>query len=188
MEAAGMKDEAKFKEYLTALCEIHDKKISPLLVSLYWKVLEQFTDEQCIRAFKALIYETRYFPKPVEFIEAIRGKNGDRATAAWIEVLETVKRVGHYQSVRFSDPVIHAAIESMGGWVRVAGDMKADDEKWKQKEFERLYDVMSRNPRDKMPEYLPGLCEIQNATNGYDHKADVVMIGGNEQKQIGEAQ
>jgi len=182
-----MKDESKFKEYLTALCEIHDKKISPLLASLYWKVLEPFTDEQCEKAFKTLIYETRYFPKPVEFVEIIRGKNQDRATVAWLEVLDTVKHVGHYQSVQFSDPVIHSVIESMGGWVRLAGDMKADEEKWKQKEFERLYDVLSKNPRDKMPGYLPGLCEIQNAANGYDFKAEVYQVGGQERKQIGVA-
>ena len=178
-----MRDESKFKEYLTALCEIHDKKISPLLASLYWKVLEPFTDEQCEKAFKSLIYESRFFPKPVEFIETIKGTTGDRATTAWLEVLETVARVGHYQSVRFDDPVIHAVIEAMGGWVRLAGDMKADEEKWKQKEFERLYQVLSKNPRDNVPSYLPGLCEIQNAANGYDITSNPVMIG-NERKQL----
>lgn len=181
-----MKNESKFKEYLTALCEIHDKKISPLLASLYWKVLEPFTDEQCERAFKSLIYESRFFPKPVEFVEIIRGTNNDNATRAWLEVLETVKRVGHYQSVMFSDPLIHSVIESMGGWVRLAGGMKADEEIWKQKEFERLYNVLSKNPRDKMPSYLPGLCEIQNTANGYDVENEIMKIGyGKEVGKIG---
>jgi len=85
--------------------------------------------------------------------------------------------------VRFDDPVIHAVIEAMGGWVRLAGDMKADEEKWKQKEFERLYQVLSKNPRDNVPSYLPGLCEIQNAANGYDITSNPVMIG-NERKQL----
>ncbi len=101
---------------------------------------------------------------------------------AWIEVLETVKRVGHYQSVRFSDPVIHAVIDVMGGWVRL-GDMKVDDEKWKQREFERLYEILSKNPRDRMPEYLPGLSEIQNAASGYEVKQEIISIG-NERLQI----
>lgn len=174
-----MRDETKFKEYLTALCEIHDKQISPLLASLYWKVLEPFTDEECEKAFKALIYKSRFFPKPVEFIETIKGTTGDRATTAWLEVLETVARVGHYQSVRFDDPVIHAVIEAMGGWVRLAGDMKADEEKWKQKEFERLYGIFIRNPRDKHPQYLPGLCEITNAAEGYNVINKPIAIGAN---------
>ena len=172
-----MKDEVKFKEYLTALCEIHDKTISPLLTSIYWKVLEPFNDEDCEKVFKSLIYETRFFPKPSEFIEALRVKSSDQATMAWIDVLETVKRVGQYQSVKFSDPVIHGVIEAMGGWIKLAGDMTVDEEKWKQKEFEKLYEILARNPRDKNPEYLPGLCEVQNAANGYDVESGIVRIG-----------
>jgi len=181
MEAAVMRDESKFKEYLTALCEIHDKQISPLLASLYWKVLEPFTDEECEKAFKALIYKSRFFPKPVEFVEIIKGTSSDQATSAWLEVLATVKRVGQYQSVMFSDPLIHSVIESMGGWVRLAGGMKTDEEIWKQKEFERLYNVLSKNPRDKMPSYLPGLCEIQNTANGYDVRDEIVKIGNDKE-------
>ena len=87
------------------------------------------------------------------------------------------QKVGQYQSVKFNPPIIHGIIETMGGWIKLAGDMKADDEKWKQREFERLYDILSRNPPDKYPEYLPGVCEVQNAANGYEVDSGIVRIG-----------
>ena len=59
--------------------------------------------------------------------------------------------------------------------------MKTDEEIWKQKEFERLYNVLSKNPRDKMPSYLPGLCEIQNTANGYDVRDEIVKIGNDKE-------
>jgi hypothetical protein len=69
-----MKNEIKFKEYMTMLCELHDKILSDMMKDLYWKVLEPFTDEECERAFKELIYSTRFFPKPVDLIEILQGK------------------------------------------------------------------------------------------------------------------
>lgn len=159
---------------MLALCEIHDRKFSTLLSDLYWKVLEPFTDEQCEAAFEDLIYFTRFFPKPVEFIEKIRGTQSNRGALAWVDVLEAVKRVGPYQSVKFPDPVIHSVIEAMGGWVQLGG-MLTDEEKWKQKEFERLYQILES--RDANHEYLPGIVEIDNAARGFQQAVEPVLLG-----------
>lgn len=186
-----MQDEIKFKEYLSLLCEVFERKISQSLTDLYWKVLEPFNNEQCEAAFKEVVYSNKFFPKPADFIEILRGKKGDRSTAAWILVLNAVKRVGNYESVRFADPVIHSVIQVMGGWDRLAGTMTLDEEKWKQKEFERLYQVMER--RGNHPEYLPGYCEMQNGAQqivayedrtGKKWKREIIEIGFEEQKQI----
>ena len=180
-----MKDEIKFKEYLATLCEIHDRTMSKMLTDLYWKVLEPFNNEDCENAFREIIYTGRFFPKPADFTELLHGNKKNQATLAWLQVLETVKRVGDYRSVKFSNPVIHSVIESMGGWVRLAGDMQAAEEKWKQKEFERLYEVISQNPRGKHPEYLAGKCEIANGANGYAVKPDIIMIGFDRLRLVG---
>jgi hypothetical protein len=184
-------DKIKFKELLTVLCEIHDKKLSQTLADIYWESLSPFTDEQCEKAFKELILTNKFFPKPADFIEMLRGNKADRATEAWILVLNTVKRVGNYESVRFADPVIHSVLQVMGGWDHLAATMTIDEEKWKQKEFERLYQVMEK--RGNHPKYLPGTCEMQNGTQqisvyeertGKKFVQEIIEIGFEEQKQI----
>lgn len=181
------RDEKKFAELMVVLAEVYDSGNTPskLKMEVYFQALKDFKIEDVEKAVKGLIYTrtTASFPKPAEIIQEIRGTTRDRATEAWLEVLQTVKMVGHYQSVRFADPAIHSVIEAMGGWVRLAGNMRADEEIWRQKEFERLYEVLSTNPRKSAPTYLPGLCEIQNASDGYEIKQEIVDIGG-ERLQI----
>ena len=173
-----MKSEIIFKQYMTMLCELHDKILSDMMKDLYWKILEPFTDEQCEAAFKELIYESRFFPKPADFREAILGKKSNKATEAWIDVLNSVARIGNYQSVKFSDPVIHSVINAMGGWPQLC-QMEAKEEKWKQKEFERLYEVLSAR-EGKHQDYLPGTHEMENNRIGHDYENTIVQIGFNK--------
>lgn len=175
-----MKNEIKFKEYMATLCELHEKTLSKLLTDLYWRVLEPFTDEQCEAAFKELIYSNKFFPKPPDFLDAIQGTKKNRATEAWLDVLESVKRIGNYQSVKFPDPVIHSVIQSMGGWTELCM-MENDDVKWKQREFERLYEVMEGRGGNH-PEYLPGIHELQNFQTGHQTDKRVVTIGYENKK------
>ena len=187
-----MKNEIKFKEYMTMLCELHDKILSDMMKDLYWKVLEPFTDEQCEKAFQEILLSSRFFPKPVDFVEILRGKKTDQATMAWLEVLGAVKSIGNYQSVKFSNTVIHSVINAMGGWPELCL-MENDDVKWKQKEFERLYEVLSERG-GKHPEYLPGTHESNNTPEmiavyeertGKKFHQEIIQIGFEEQKQIG---
>ncbi len=170
-----MKNESKFKEYIATLCELHDRTMSKLITDLYWKVLEPFTDEQCEAAFKEIIYSCKFFPKPADFREVLCGKKENKAIGAWLEVLIAVKRIGNYQSVKFSDPAIHSIINAMGGWPQLAGTMEDKDVKWKQKEFERLYEVIAGRG-GKHPDYLPGACEIENFTTGHERELNIVKI------------
>lgn len=171
-----MKDEPKFKEYMAALCELHDKSLSQLLINLYWKTLEPFTDNDCERAFKELIFSSKVFPKPVDFIETLKGKKQDQGTLAWLTVVKALRKIGPYQSVTFDDPVIHSIIEAMGGWIKL-GTVTEDELKWKQREFERLYSIISGKGGNH-PTYLPGITERDNAANGYsEHIPAPVRIG-----------
>jgi len=179
-----MKSERLFREHMMALAEIHGKELSALLNSLYWKALEPFTDAECERAFKELIFTAKFFPKPADFLELLRGKREDLGARAWIKVIEAVRRCGNWQSVEFDDPVIHSVFKFWGGW-GVTRDWKDKDLKWTQKEFERLYAIFLGENREH-PKYLPGDHEIQNAADGYDRAPEIVRIGsdGDEMKQI----
>jgi len=172
-----MKNDAKYREYMAALCEIHGKEpLTSITFDIYWKALEPFDDDQCETAFKDVLLHSKFFPKPADLLERLEGRKQDQATLAWLKVLGTIKRVGTYQSVRFDDPVIHSVIQAMGGWIRM-GEITNDEMPWKQREFERIYAVIDR-PGSKHLEYLPGRTEMDNFSNGYfDHMPKPISIG-----------
>jgi hypothetical protein len=159
-----MQDRAKFSEFMSIITEMFDRKLSKLLAEIYWKALIPFSDAQCIGAFDEIIISSRFFPKPVDIIEIIQGTQSNQATEAWLQVAETLRRVGTYRSVKFNNPVIHSIVNAMGGWVQMGG-ITVDEEKWKQKEFERLYLIMRNH--DEHPDYLAGRSEIVNTANKY---------------------
>ena len=179
-----MKNFTRFQEQMMLIGEVHGRQISQPLLDLYWKVLEPFPDEQCEIAFKRVLLDGRFFPKPVDFLEVLQGKKENQATEAWLKVLNAVKRVGTYQSVSFDDKAIHSVIDVMGGWEQLC-TMKTEDEKWKEKEFEKLYSVITSRPSDNHPQYLPGTVEMSNAVTGHhDRKIEIIAIGTKEIKPI----
>ena len=177
-----MKDKTKFSEFMTIIAEMFEKTPSKAILEVYWKSIGPYSDDDCVKAFNEIIVKSRFFPKPVDIIETIRGTGTNRATGAWIKVLGTLRGVGSYQSVQFDDPVIHSVIETMGGWPEM-GNLLVDDEKWKQREFEKLYPIMEK--RGNHPTHLSGKFELDNTAKGYlDYNEEPVKIGFDETKQI----
>lgn len=179
-----MKDKNAFLMNMATISEVFDKQISDSLLEVYWRILEPFDDSECMAMFKRIVIELKFFPKPAEMINLIRGDAETRAVNAWLEAVHAVKRHGNYVSVKFSDPAIHSVIEAMGGWPQFAL-MSVNEEKWKQKEFERLYQVLAENPRKgKHPEYLPGEHEIQNEAMGIEYPPQIARIGFGERPKL----
>ena len=114
-----MKDKEMFKNYMTLMGEIYNKDLSPTLMTLYWDVMKAYSDKEAEEIFKKASTELKFFPKPVELKE-MRGPykelEFDQAALAWTEVDNAARTIGNYQSVQFSDPVIHSVIQAMGGW------------------------------------------------------------------------
>jgi len=179
-----MKNTEMFRNYMTMLGELFDKEISDVLKSAYWQALDPYADIDVEAAFKRLVTTAKFFPKPAEIIEAIRGPQQDRAVLAWAKVNQAVKDHGPYASVRFDDPAIHSTLELMGGWAQFQ-DCSLDEWKWRQKEFERLYPMMVR--RGNHPESLPGICEIENVGRGYESPSAVMVGDGKTRLRLVEA-
>ena len=170
-----MKDKKKFGQYMTALSETFDKEISTVLSKVYWNALDQYTDEQFENAVNTAIVKCKFFPKPAELIELVSGDQGERSLLAWEKVRKAIVGVGAYQSVQFDDPAIHSCIELMGGWPELCMT-RQDELKWKQKEFESAYRVMSKQRNH--PEKLCGIVEVQNNARGFIREIPApVMIG-----------
>lgn len=170
-----MKDKKMFAQYMTGLSEIFDKEISKALQRIYWQVLEPFTDSDCRKAFEKSMRTAKFFPKPADLIDVLQGPESDRATEAWLKVDYAVRHVGHWESVKFDDPVIHSAIEAMGGWEDLCA-VENREMVWKRKEFENLYAITSK--RQTHPEYLVGMSDRQNLAAGFnDFVAEPKQIG-----------
>ena len=153
----------KFSELLMVLGEIFDKSLSAGLIMIYFDALKIYTDEQIERAIKTASLTCKFFPKPAELLEFINGNQTDRSVQAWEKFYRAIGRIGTYQSVEFDDAAIHTTIELMGGWI-AAGQWTNEEMKWKQKEFEKIYGVVSK--RGNHSEYLPGLGEMENTKKG----------------------
>lgn len=172
-----------FAKIMIMLSEVYGdgREPSDLKKEVYFSALKRYDIGVLKHAIEHMIMVRVFpsFPKPGEIIQEIEGTKQSRAVMAWTEVVDAIRKTGPYVSVKFTDPVIHSVIEFMGGWPSL-GDWLEDELKWKQKEFERLYEAMSNSPRGKAPGYLPGIHELQNSNAGYLVDRKVVTIGGGQ--------
>lgn len=169
----------EFAKIMAVLAEVYDGGTPPtkLKIEIYSKALSNTPIEEIKKAVEKMIVTRVFpsFPKPAEIIQEIRGKAEDAAAVAWIKVVDTIRRVGNYESVMFDDPIIHEVLDFMGGWPST-GEWLESELKWKQKEFERMYSILQVNSRKSIP-YLPGIIEMQNSARGYKPTHQVIKIG-----------
>ena len=170
------KDMPEFIKILTGLAAMFDRPLTVLIRDMYFTALDDLTIEQLNTAGNQIARTATFFPKPVDFRNAINGNQDEAAIAAWEKVLKGKSKAGQYQSVQFDDPVIHTVIKLMGGWGAVCRLEGHDDEKWQRIDFEKTYKAMQGSNKDH-PVYLPGAAEVQNAAKGFPTKKEVLAIG-----------
>lgn len=181
------RDHVEFARIMMALSEVFDggREPSPVKVELYFQALREFRIEEIGEAARVMMKTRVYpsFPKPAEIIQEINGTAEDWATTAWLLVSGAIRRHGSYESVAFDDKVIHSVIDAMGGWPQLC-QAREEELKWKQKEFERLYGVISAR-EGQHPQHLPGLIEMDNRAKGYaEHIPEPARISGASRKLI----
>ncbi len=177
-----MKNRRMFAEYLALFGEVFDKEITEAIRNLYWRILEPYEDEQVEKAFKAVIATKRFFPKPAELLELIEGSPDDQAQKALEKVMWAVRHIGPYSSVRFDDPKIHGAVESMGGWIEFQ-NCTLEEWTWRQKDFLKHYAIQSEKGQ---PERLAGLVEVNNRNRGFvEHLPEPLKVGQIESGRVG---
>ncbi len=170
----------RFTNCINGLAGYFDKKVEPFLLEIYWKALKKHSIEDIEQGAFVLIATVRFFPKVVEWIEAMSGGAGkieDIAEIQAVEVLRAVKRIGVYNSVKFDDPVSIAVVQlCYGGWIRLCTELMSDGEKWFLKDFVKYYraykrqnilshDVLSGlieyDNSEKYPDFIPGPLALQ---------------------------
>ena len=166
-----------FSSLIAAIGELYGKAISAPLTDIYWQALKSFEWQDVNRGFQAHIHNPdvgQYFPKPADIIRFIEGSGETKALKAWTNVEHAIHRVGKYESLAFDDPIIHAVLEEMGGWVKLCSTV-CDEICFRAIEFQKRYMGFVLRKPSRYPKYLCGITESENAKNGYDIKPPVLV-------------
>jgi len=69
----NVNDKIKFVELMTGMGELFDKKLSKLLMKIYFESLKPYSIVDFEKAVNKIIVKSKWFPKPVELIELMQG-------------------------------------------------------------------------------------------------------------------
>jgi len=159
---------------------LENAELSPVKYKFYFAALSDLSIEDIKTAANHIARTATFFPKPVDFRNALSGNSDDMATVAWLKALGAQNR---YLSVCFDDPVIHSVVEAMGGWVKFCSMEGYNDESWQMKDFIKIYKSLMGG--HEHPVKLMGLTEIRNAEHGdYDYIPEVKLIGDQDKARL----
>lgn len=175
-------DKAKFSTLVTEVLAFYGKDVSRFAMSVWWEACKGFDFEQVAKAFNAHAIDAergQFPPKPADVVKALQGTRTDRARMAWGKAFDAMQRVGAYQSVAFDDPVIHAVLEDLGGWMKVC---RSDMEQlsYLEHRFCEAYRAYVGRPDVAYPAKLLGEFEMVNRHEG--RKVAPPVLIGNPQK------
>lgn len=187
-------DHSAFGKMMLTVGELYGKDVTPTMITLYFRALEEFALKEVGRAFNLHVKNPdngQFFPKPADLIRLLNGNTESQGLLAWSKVMDGIRRVGAWRSVSFDDPIIHLVIVDMGGWPKLC-DTKEDDAPFVGREFEKRYRAYSQQGvPEKFPRALLGLADKANAGSyapetpmliGDAQAAKkVLLLGGDEQ-------
>lgn len=141
-----MKNKIEFKEFMSGMGEVFDKKITPVIIKLYWKVLEPFTDEQCQQAFNIAIAQCRFFPKPADLTEFIVGSpkqieqnKEDKALVVATNIIAHLRTYGSGVLPKLDDPTAKHLMTKRWPYYEWSSMVLESELKWWTKEFCKAY-------------------------------------------------
>ena len=179
-------DLIKFTVMLIGVGELYGRAISEMLTDIYWQSLKCFELQDVKRAFEAHIHNPdggQYFPKPADLVRFIEGSGETKALQAWAKVSKTIVQIGAYQSIVFDDPLIHAVLEDMGGWIKLCATL-TKEMPFRANEFQKRYTIFVDKPPERYPKYCCGFIESVNAKNGYSIKPRLFVGDLKKAKQV----
>lgn len=151
-------DRAEFAALITDALAFYRQDVSKFALGVWWAACERFDLEQVRGALTAHAMDPergQFAPKPADLVRHLAGTATDRAMIAWGKVMGAISAVGSYTDVLFDDPAIHAAIEDVGGWVKVCrGEIK--DLSYLQHRFTESYRAYVGRGQFEFPRVLMG--------------------------------
>ena len=184
-------DRFEFQEVWTATYAMYRQRVSESMLDLSFGALQNYSIDDVRRGLTAHIRnpDTGQFPpKPADVIKHVSGNSVSAGGEAWAKLDKAIRCVGHYRSVVFDDPKIHAAVERLGGWVQVARTTEKEYP-FLRDSFLKLYAGFTHQPPHQFPRKLVGHSEHQNALEDSSFKRgrnmnQPVMIGDKEKARL----
>ena len=165
-----MTDKKRFAQALVTTAELYGKELSKGLAELYFQDLVAYPIDDVLNAMTRHRRDPergQYWPKPADLIRQLEGDSESQAMQAWSRTWQAVGRVGTYQTVVFDDPLIHAVVEEMSGWLAF-GEFTEEEQPFRAQEFVKRY--RAYQAARTLPPYPPkliGRTEHANATAGF---------------------
>lgn len=166
----------EFTPIFTVLCDYFGAKPSPGVAKLYFEAFKNWSVENFKRAC-SLICNSRVYPglpKIPEIREMVEGKPEDQAALAYHTLIETIKRIGPWETVVFEDGAIGRAVEALGGWEQI-NEWSLDEWKFRKKDFEQFYLANLRSGRTE-PITLYGAFDRINVASGQENFNKPVLV------------
>lgn len=128
-----MNNRIEFKNYMTLMGEIFNKEITDILKNIYWEILKPYSDDQCISAFKKIIKNSTFFPRPNDFTKILE-KPALNSSDAWALVMNSLS-----SGIEPENPMISKTISALGGWDYLS-TLSYDDLYWQEKRFKEHFE------------------------------------------------
>jgi len=172
----------EFSQVLQDTFEVYDKQISSGKLRIYYETLKRYEIGDIKNAITAHLNNPesgQFVPKPADIVKYIDGGTETRSLEAWTKVHKSISAVGHYQSVVFDDPIIHAVIQEMGGWCKIC-EVLTKDVPFLAREFQKRYQGFSiKGGVREFPRMLVGFSDAHNIREGFGVQ-EPVLIGDSE--------
>lgn len=174
----------EFKATIGVLIATVGKSMPDEMVAAWYLMLQELTAEQLERGIVVTLRTHQYagFPPIGTIWENSIGAAGrvvnleTRAMVAWDRVLTAIRVQGGYRTVEFDDPIIHATVRSLGGWVQLTDATSEDLSRFIQPKFVKMYSALAQygiTEAEAAP--LFGLIDTANTKAGYE-LGEVVAI------------
>lgn len=187
-----------FAALVTSVYAFYRQDCSDFAVSVWWEACKPFDFEAVKGAFNRHAINPdggQFMPKPADIVRLLQGSSVDGALVAWSKVDKAVRQVGTYATVAFDDPLIHAVLQDMGGWVEM-GRKNEDEWPFVAKEFQTRYrGYRTQGGAGEYPRLLVGIAQAQNSQHGFQSQppvligapeaAKAVIRGGSDAPKIG---
>jgi hypothetical protein len=169
---------------LEAISKMKNREMTVEIFKLWLVAMEGYPFEEIKSAFNRYIQTEKGMPEPVDIVKILRGSGEDLTLSALIKVEEAMRVHGGYATVVFDDPIIHAVIRQLGGWVRLCS-LPEEKFVWWRKDFKERYQHHLRMGlhQEDVPLKLSGIFDEANRPLGVPAQKTVVI--GDYEKAIG---
>lgn len=173
-----------FTQLMTWISAIYGQSFNEIGIDAYWGLLQSFSFSLVREALTQHILHPekgKFLPKPCDVTCYAHGNEKTQALRAWNKVEAAIKGVGSYTSVVFDDPLIHAVLEDMGGWITLC-EIELKNLPFRAKDFQQSYAGYVLRPPARYPKYLIGRTEKENCQHA--HFIPAPELVGDTQKAL----